>query len=113
MKPVIINLAIKVNPWPQAWKCHDILLKHAKAGRKGVVCTSPVAQKKLQGFLGIVMRYNVQNLSVALKLENPQLHRSTDDVTDTIPMDFSEIPQLDVEDMTLSCKTSKLKFVDF
>ena len=68
---------------------------------------------KLQGFLGIVMWYNVQNLSMVLNWKPPQLHRSTDDVTDTIPMDFSEIPQLDVEDMTLSCKTAKLKFVEF
>ncbi len=38
----------------EAWKCHDVLIKHTKSKRKGTEFKSPIDKKSSQGWLGQV-----------------------------------------------------------
>ena len=96
---------------PQAYRCHDILLKHAKAQRKGRVFKSPGNKTKPNlgahlKTMGSFVFFNGYCIAFHLTINGSQrdLRKSMDQM-DTLPMDptlaFGEIPALNEDDMSL------------
>ena len=91
-----------INSAPKAWLCHDVLLKHQRAKRKGVLFTTPLPSKK-SGFLG---KWNCFNPTSQIFQFGLDL-RSSVDQAETLPLELDmdvgdEVPPVDETDLFLS-----------
>lgn len=101
---ILVFDSVILSWFPEAFLCHDVLLKHSKSGRRGFQYFSPSSKPASHGLL-------VHSISILVPIDSTNYFglddwnwsylRSSMDQLETLQMDAGEVPPLEFEDMSL------------